>query len=262
MQKAKLSLKIFMLSRDLFNKMLIVLQSGFTGLWLGLLSREALYQYDQMNYDKSKMYQDDTYNLSGLFKWEKACLDTYFTSGKSILLPGAGGGREVIALHRLGYQVDGYECNPRLTESANEFLARQNVAARVSLSPRDAVPQTGKLYDGIIAGWGMYMHIQNSAFRIAFLNQLRKQCKPGAPILLSFFSRKNNPFYFRFIPRVGNIFRWLLRRERVEMGDYLLPIYVHYFMEQEVASEMKAAGFQLVYYCTDEYGHAVGLATE
>jgi hypothetical protein len=108
----------------------------------------------------------------------------------------------------------------------------------------------------------MYALIQGRARRIAFLRQLRAQCAAGTPLLLSFFTRKSDRFRFRFTRRVANVFRWLLRRERVEMGDELMPTYIHNFTQAEIAAEMQAAGFQLVYFDTDEYGQAVGLAID
>lgn len=262
MQKPGTILKLYMTSSEWFTKLMTFLHAGFNGLWLGLLSREDLHQYDQIYYEKMNMYQNDAYNLSGLFEWEKECIKNYFRNVKTILLLGAGGGREVIALHRLGFQVDAYECNPRLVESANAFLERQNVPTRVSISSRDCVPQTSKIYDAIILGWGMYMLIQNSSRRVVLLKQLRQQCNSGSPVLLSFFSRKNNPFRFRFTAQIGNVIRRLLRRERIEIGDDLQPDFVHFFMEQEIASELGAGGFHMVYFNTDEYGHAVGFARD
>lgn len=261
-QQPGIVLKLYIHAQRWMEKLFILLQAGFNGLWLGLLSREALHQYDQLYYDRINFYRDEEYNRSGLFDWEKARLEEYFGTAKSILLTGAGGGREVLALHRLGYIVDGYETNPRLAECANQLLASENIPARVQTCPRDVAPQTGKVYDGIIAGWGMYMLIQGRAQRVTFLRQLRAQCAAGAPVLLSFFTRKDDRFHYRFIPRVGNIFRWLLRRERIEIGDDLTPDFVHSFTRAEVAAELEAAGFEIVHYSEQEYGQAVGLARE
>ncbi len=237
-----------------------LLQSGFNGVWLGLLSPQQLQQYTEMHYDGINLYKDDDYILRGLFDWEKTCIEKYFQGLEKILLTGAGSGRETLALSRMGYSVDAFECNPTLVNHGNDLFARMNIAARIELCACDVAPRTGKMYDGVIAGWGMYALIQGRARRIAFLRQLRAQCAAGAPLLLSFFTRKDDRFRYRFTRRVANIFRWLLRRERVEVGDELMPDYIHNFIQAEIAAEMEAAGFQLVYYDTEEYGQAIGLA--
>ena len=176
------------------------------------------------------------------------------------MLTGAGSGRETLALSRMGYSVDAFECNPTLVNHGNDLFARMNIAARIELCACDVAPRTGKMYDGVIAGWGMYALIQGRARRIAFLRQLRAQCADGAPLLLSFFTRKDDRFRYRFTCRVANVFRWLLRREKAEIGDDLAPDYVHYFTQAEIAAEMEAAGFHLLYFATDGYGQAVGRA--
>ena len=41
---------------------------------------------------------------------------------KRLLVAGAGGGREVLALYKSGYEVDGFECHPELVALANTML--------------------------------------------------------------------------------------------------------------------------------------------
>ncbi|MBN1598354.1 MAG: hypothetical protein JW894_08670, partial [Bacteroidales bacterium] len=67
--------------------------------------------YDELHYNKSEKYADDNYNLSGLSEWGKKRFEKYFPKSKKILLLAAGGGRETVALIRMGYNVDSYECN-------------------------------------------------------------------------------------------------------------------------------------------------------
>jgi hypothetical protein len=50
----------------------------------------------------------------------------------------------------------------------------------------------------------------------------------------------------------------MLRRDGVEVGDSLVPNYVHYFTKAQLESEMTAAGFELVSFERVPYGHAVG----
>ncbi len=84
----------------------------------------------------------------------------------------------------------------------------------------------------------------------------------GAPLLISFFARQSDEIYFKRIYRTANFFRTLLFREKVELGDELRPLsFVHWFSEAEINAEFAEAGFTLVYYSTQEYGHAVGIAS-
>lgn len=256
----KFYIHLFHYSQYAFHCVLDIFNGFFSGFWLGVLSREVLQRVDQSYYDNEKMYHDEQYNQSGLSHWEKACVEKYFPGKKSILLIGAGGGREVLALNRMGFEVDGYECNPCLVQYANEFFAKESISARVRMINRDHGPKTSKQYEGIVVGWGAYMLIQGRKHRISFLKELRKNCLPDSPLLLSFFPRRKNTLHFILIPGIGNIFRWLMGKEFIEIGDDAVPDYVHYFTEQEIASELAEAGFQMDFYSTLEYGHAVGIA--
>jgi hypothetical protein len=93
--------------------------------------------------------------------------------------------------------------------------------------------------------------------RIAFLRQLRSLVTDGAPVLLSFFAAEDNNRHLQRVARIANIFRRILRRPLVEVGDDLVPNLVHYCSEESVAAELKSAGFELAFYNVTDYGHAV-----
>ena len=203
---------------------------------------------------------DEQYNRRGLFLWEKEAIERYFIGRKHLLLIGAGGGREVIALSRLGYEVDGYECHPQLVEAARNLLVKENLSAQIQIAPRDQCPDGNKVYDGLIVGWGAYMLIQGRQHRIDFLRQLRSRAKESSPVLLSFYDRDFDTRRFKIIKFIGNVLRRMTGGEQMELGDDLFPNYVHYFIRDEVESELRAGGFDLKFYSTKSYGHAVGFA--
>jgi hypothetical protein len=178
------------------------------------------------------------------------------------MVTGAGGGREVFALLKMGYNVDSSECHPELAASANNLLKKQGLSNRVMLADRDVVPDTENSYDGLIVGWGSYMLIQGRKRRIAFLRQMRTRVKPGSPLMVSFFHRKHEERKFRVTCLLGNIFRNILGADPLEMGDALRPNYVHFFTVDEIRQELQEAGFKLAFYDTHIYGHAIGLASE
>ncbi len=249
--------KIYNRAFALFYKWIDLQRACFTGAWLGLLSREQNHQVDQSFYLGSNMYSQVEYNTSGLFPWEQNCVEKYFSNAKTILLLAAGGGREMLALSRLGFAVDGFECNPGLRDFANQLLAQQAVSAIIAPMAPDSCPVTDRMYAGVIAGWGMYMHIQGRSHRIAFLKALRKIMLPDAPLLLSFFSTSGVGGYLRVVHFIANLFRRLLGRELVDLGDDLMPDFVHMFTKQEIIDELRAGGFRLEFYSEEEYSHAV-----
>ncbi len=242
------------------------LKAIFKGFWLGILSRRELQIIDRIYYEQTENYCDETYNKSGFLDWERRAFLRFFQSCQTILVTAIGGGREVIALNRLGFDVDGFECNRQLFEFAEKLFEQEKIEGEFHLAPPDAVWHFGKSYDGAIIGWGAYMHIQGRARRIDFLKKMRAQMSEGVPLLVSFFARgsgyvsNSDDVYFRRIFLIGNFLRALLFREYIEFGDGLEDSTAHWFDEREIKTEFAAAGFELIFYSVQEYGHAVGLA--
>jgi len=81
-----------------------------------------------------------------------------------------------------------------------------------------------------------------------------------ASILLSFVHRPETQSRIRVTTSIGNLIRKLLRRDRVEPGDYLAPNYVHYFSKEQIEAELLEVGFQFRFYSTDPHGHAIGVS--
>ncbi|MEO0537624.1 MAG: SAM-dependent methyltransferase [Cyanobacteria bacterium P01_A01_bin.123] len=259
-QSQPLELRLYTSSLKILQKLISLANASFIGFWLGFLKKEHLHLVDQSYYDKTKNYYDQDYNKSGFWDWERKVLDQYFCHCKHLLVGGTGGGREVLELLKSGYSVDGFECNPSLAKFANDLIKSEGFLSEIIWVERDQCPMNHRKYDGIIVGWGAYMLIQGRTQRILFLKNLKSQIKEKSPILLSFFHRRQDSNALKTIVAIGNVMRWILRRESLELGDYLAPNYVHYFTKEEIANELKEGGFELEMYSTDEYGHAVGIA--
>lgn len=237
-----------------------VLSACFAGFWLGVLKRNTLLAIDERYYSSHARYQDNDYNRSGLWLWEDDMMARYFEGKKQLVLVGAGAGREVLALRRLGYDVQGFECNADLVKNANVMLEQEGFPPNVQVSPPDICPPSGQTFDGLIVGWGAYMLIQGRAKRIALLKSMREQGDTGAPLLVSFFVRRPDEQRYKIIAALGNFFRRLSGRDLIEVGDDLEPEYVHYFTEEELSKELTEAGFRLEYFADTPYGHAVAFA--
>ncbi|TCJ15478.1 class I SAM-dependent methyltransferase [Rubrobacter taiwanensis] len=263
-----LAFQAFSLVHSALDKALTAARVCFVGFWLGVLTREDIHAIDEAYYTKSKEgipgepnFHSKEYNRRGLWEFEKRALADHFSGCRRLLVLAAGGGREILALQKRGFRVDGFESHPDLVAAANELLREEGEPATVRLLPRDTAPDTGDTYDGIIIGWGAYMLVQGRRHRIALLRRLRAQIRPGGPVLISFFARPGEKSrVYELCAFTANVFRRALRREPVEVGDWLVPNYVHYLTRDEVASELSEGGFDLVHYDTAGYGNAVGVA--
>ena len=232
-----------------------------SGWWLSGMDEDDRRAIDEQYYSGQAKYHDGDYNRGGLWEWETKLLDRYFTDVKTILVGSVGGGRELFGLEARGYEADGFECHPELVAFANRTLEAEGMRARVVQTKADECPAGGADYDGLIAGWGGYMLIRTRAKRVEFLRKMRARAKPGAPIMLSFYGRSDTGRNFALAAKSAQLFK-RFRRNAVaaEEGDYMSPTYSHYFTEEELREELDEAGFDLVYYSEEDYGHAVGIA--
>jgi SAM-dependent methyltransferase len=190
-------------------------------------------------------YDSHEYNRRGLFSWEEEAIHAHFPDRARLLLLGAGGGREILALAPRGFDVAGFECNPTLAAAANRFLHDAQIDSTVRWLPRDAVPTYHEQFDGAIVGWGAYMLIIGSERRIRFLRELAECLLPGAPVLISFHTWDGSTRQVHWIRRIANTIRSLLRRHEADLGDDLVPNFIHRFTADEVELELREAGFTL-----------------
>lgn len=259
--------KVLNVIRKLYRKYIYLpLKIVNNGFWLGVLNRKDFHDLDHYYFSKmQKGYHVSEWNLQGLLDWEKKVIELWFQECHSIMLTGAGAGREVIALERMGYRVDGFECNPDLVKSGNRILKKIGARAELQLMERDKHPEVLKQYDGVIVGWGMYMLIRGRNTRIHFLKGLHTKIRNNGPLLVSFFPRQDRKYYHA-TARLANLIKALLGREPIEIGDDLIEcFYAHHFTKEDITSELREAGFELAHYgirerysFLPEYGYAVG----
>ena len=268
-QTSRRVVRVYFWSR-LQHRRLVRLQAWlFAGLWLGVLTPADLDNVDDTFYVGDRLdrqspidYTGGEYNRQGLFTWEGRAIDEHFSGLGSLALMAAGGGREVLALARKGFRVDAWECQPRFVTAANALLVAEGFEPTVVYARRNEVPPAVRRCDGAVVGWGAYSLIPTRDRRIAVLRELRARLEPGAPILVSFLTRHPSDPQFRVVAALANTVRFVLRRDRVEVGDVLQPNFLHLFVEDELDEELAAGGFQMLSFAQEPYGHAVAVAVE
>jgi len=227
-------------------------------VWLGFLCRADLDRVTAERYAAvSARQHDEGYNRRGLNSWESATIADYFGSCRSVLVAGAGGGREVIALARRNLRVDGFECNPRLADVARKLLGEERLSAQVIGCASNEVPVDLGTYDGGIVGFGAYVRLAGRDTRVRFLAELARHVSPGGPLLLSFAIRgqSRGDRYAAAITRTIQRVRGV--GPPVEVGDTLGDFFSHRFTEEEVAAEIRDAGLEMVALRSQPYGHAI-----
>jgi hypothetical protein len=260
----KLRVKCFEHANRWFDRLLRFTKAMHEGFWLGCLSADELNAVTAEHFDQSQYYASTEHNLSGFFDWEKTVLDRWFREGSRILVAGAGGGREILALRKAGFDAEGFECSLPLVRASEQIFDRLGESKYVAFCKPDSVPLGPAIYDGLVVGWGAYTHIPTKVRRTAFLQALRKRALPHSPILISFFARRLGSKDEVLIHRTARLCRFFLRgrQEPLELGDRIsFARFVHSFTFDEVEAELRTAGFRVAHHGEKgDLGYAVGIA--
>lgn len=217
-------------------------------VWLGLLDAETLNEVTRSGYadQDAAGFGSEEGNLQGFWPWELDAVQTHFGGCRHVLVAGAGGGREAIALARLGFEVTAFDFCEGLNVACRRNLDKAQLTARVLDAPADRLPDGLGLFDGILVGRGFYHHIPGRNRRVMFLEQCRAHIKADAPLLLSdFFTRTEPSSGLQKIRSIANAVRRLRRcTERVALGDWLSESMQHAFVQAEIESELREARFR------------------
>jgi hypothetical protein len=128
-----------------------------------------------------------------------------------VLIGGAGGGREALALVERGYAVAAFEPSPVLARSLAGATSRAPI--EVYIGRYETLPAVSSLtgdsvrldrqppFDAAIVGWASYSHLRTEARRVETLQRMAAIC--GGPILLSFYPAKHQPRRDLFSVAVG-----------------------------------------------------------
>src|SRR5687767_12754763 len=88
-------------------------------LYDGALERQNI----EAHYGPRPFYREPGYQARGLWPFEERALERWFPRPPArVLVPGAGTGREVLALHQRGYQVDAFEPTAAMVALANPLV--------------------------------------------------------------------------------------------------------------------------------------------
>jgi len=190
---------------------------------------------------------------SALFHWEEEMARRAFPRPPArLLIGGAGGGREVYAWAKEGYEVVAFEPSATLArliaERRGEFPQTEAWQGRYQDMPFVTDLETGARVDlssrgpfaAVVLGWPSYSHIRGRDDRIATLQCLGRLT--SGPIALSFyFDRHRNE-------RQGRLGRVARRAGLARAGDAFSPYvgFHHWSTEAEITDEVRQAGLEVV----------------
>jgi hypothetical protein len=158
--------------------------------------------FNDAAYGGQAAYQPGTTAFrTDLFPWESRAIEAHFPKPPaSILIGGAGGGREALALERRGYSVVAFEPAAPLAGALAGAVRTSPRAIEVLVGRYEDLPRLRRpddaasevdlrqraRFDAALLGWASFSHIRSDAGRVNALRQM--SALTGGPILLSYFS--------------------------------------------------------------------------
>jgi len=203
-------------------------------------------------YDNAKNYLSDELITSGLYDWEWYLLEYYTKPSDSIVLIGAGSGREVYKLTQRPLEVKAYECSLPMVNYANDFFRREGIKAQIHHLPANIIPSDR--CDVFWMGWGVYTHLMGAEKRIEMLRQIARNLKPDGRIFLSFWFETRSEIQIDTIQKVNRF----INKRIIEPGEsFRGKFWGKYYSREQIEYEANMAGLKLAYFGTEAYGHAV-----
>ena len=225
-------------------------QQLLTGILPVLLPSKELTRLIRNHYDDS--YKDVAARLPGagykwtLESWEEEVLACHKMKSGTILVLGAGVGRESIALAQRGFVVLGLDINGEsLCVASQQAMAK---GLRLLLAQADflAIPIGPTRVDYVFMSGIMYSSIPGRQQRQTWLRSLRPCMNEHGLVVLNFLiARGLETKMYRLIHRLN---RWLTMlpgaNQSYQLGDtFSQSHFLHAFVdEEEVRSELRDAG--------------------
>jgi SAM-dependent methyltransferase len=207
--------------------------------------------------------ESEAYRDSGLMHWERVLYLPALEPGERVLSVGCGAGRDVIALLRAGFQVDGIDIAADCVEMARRAVATRGLSAWLAEGTLETVTLPAR-YDGIIFSWYCYSYIPGAARRISALCHAREALSDGGRIFISYLSIGKSLRY-SLVAATRAVARLTGSDWRAERGDVLLLSspgrrrvhYEHHFAPSELDAEARAAGLRVSFHDVPDDGHVV-----
>lgn len=255
--RARLRVRAYHVTNRVLVQSLQVLRAVHAGAFLGLLDDDDLERLTLEAYADWPRYIDDDHTLSGLRPWEASAIA--MAPGDRIIVVGAGGGREVIALAEAGASVDGYECTPELVEHGRGLITERGLDAELTLAPPSVIPGDPAPVDIVVIGWGAFMHVPSAQARRALLERCFELLLPGGRLVLSYFEQVPGDRGLALVFRTATVIRRLRAADPPTLGDDLEKSFDHHIDRAALVSELRDVGFTDVAPRPDPYPHATAV---
>ena len=160
----------------------------------------------------------DTTNISdGLMTTEQELIDLHFEKdkGKKVLVLGCGGGRELFALKRMGFDVTGVDLVPKLINFAREYSKENQISVRTCISDIKSMPfLESESFDYAVMFKSVIGHVKE---RVTTFEEIKRILKPNGKLIFSTYY-KYGDWKRGILVNLHNLLYWI--SENVEWNSW------------------------------------------
>lgn len=200
------------------------------------------------------------------FSWEDEFFRNHIRPGDSILVAGAGTGRDVIPLLEAGHEVVALDITPQALEVLAERARKGGfrvVTMKVSIAEASLPPRA---YDVILFSWFCFGYLRGAEDRGRALAGSEAALRPGGRILISYPTRRDTDPSSAPPSGLARRAARLLGGVEPERGDQFVVsgtarepavFFSHAFTPEEVEADADRAGLAVVFHAQPTGGTGV-----
>lgn len=200
------------------------------------------------------------------FAWEADLFSRYIRPGDSVLVVGAGGGRDVLPLLANGHAVTALDIAPLALGALSERARSRGFTVATIHDSIVHARLPSAAFDVVLFSWFCFSYLHGSEERRAALAKSESALRPGGRILLSYPFRGDSRPKAPPAPWLARLAARVLGGMETEPGDdynvtgtTLRPsvFFSHPFRPRDIEDEVKACGFPVAFH--DQSATGVGV---
>jgi ubiquinone/menaquinone biosynthesis C-methylase UbiE len=186
----------------------------------------------------------------GLRDPEKAALEKMALEKGRVLVLASGGGREAVALSKIGFDVTIVDLVPKMIERAIENARNNGISITGLVQDMSKLDVPEDSYDIVWLFEGMYSSVPTRKRRMEMLKRIRRAIKPGGFFVCQFLWKTETRDSFGIYTLKKLLACLTLGNLQYENGDVLWKEteFMHLFSsEEEIKREFERRGFEVNY---------------
>jgi SAM-dependent methyltransferase len=200
------------------------------------------------------------------FAWEADLFARAIRRADSILVVGAGGGRDVLPFLAAGHAVTALDIAPEALRALSERARSRGFTVATIHDSIVSVPLAPATFDVVLFSWFCFCYLHGETERREALLRSESALRPGGRILLSYPFRGDSRPPAAKAPWIARVAARVLGGMETEPGDdytvsgtVLRPgvFYTHPFRPRDIEDEVKRLGFKVALH--DQSASGVGV---